>query len=417
MSSRKRVMVFCGLCVGIALLLVPGSLSAQPIKIGAMFITTGPMGGYGVHGNQAIQMAVDEINAQGGILGRKVEALYEDTKLNKDNAVAIAKRFITKDKVDFLIGPTSSGIAMALMEIAKQHKKILILTQAAADEFTGEKLHPYVFSTLSNAMMHSRSGAYLMASKPYKRYMCIAPDYSYGHSSWNSFKTKLKELRPDVEIVGELFPKFLAKDYSEYIKKLNEVKPDAVWSPLWGAGDAVNFIRQALPTGLFNKVKFAFPVAGALEVLVPMGKDMPQGVYVSSRYFFTSPDSPMNRRFVKTYRERFKDYPDYMAGESYAGVLFIKAAAQRAGSINAGKIIKAVERAPLAWETPEGWKIMRGEDHSVVEDCLWGETVFDEKYGFAMPKTFVSIQAEEICRTDDELKAVRAHMKKKTKKK
>jgi len=403
--------------LGIALFTCPVPLFAQTIKIGAMFITSGPMGGYGVHGNQSIQMAVDEINAQGGILGRKVEALYEDTKLNKDNALAIAKKFITVDKVDFLIGPTSSGIATALSAVAREHKKILILTQAAADELTGADFHPYVFSTLSNAMMHSRSGAYLMASKPYKRYMCIGPDYSYGHSSWNSFKSKLQELRPDVQIVGELFPKFLAKDYGEQIKKLNEVKPDAVWSPLWGAGDAVNFIRQALPTGLFKQVKFAFPVAGALEVLVPMGKDMPEGVFVSSRYFFPSPDSPMNRRFVKTYRDKFKDYPDYMAGESYAGVLFIRAAAQRAGSTNAEKIIEAVEKEPLAWETPEGWKIMRGEDHSVVEDCLWGETVFNEKYGFAMPKSFTSIQGEEICRTDQELKEVRANYQKKLEKK
>ena len=395
------------LSVMIIILGCPFALFAQPIKIGALFVSSGPMGGYGLHGNQAIQMASDEINAQGGILGRKVEVLFGDTKLNKDNAIDIATKFIAEDKVDFLIGPTSSGIAMALSEVAKQNKKILILTQAAADALTGVKFHPYVFSTLSNAMMHARSGAYMMASKPYKTYMCIAPDYSYGHSSWNMFKAKLQELRPDVEIVGELFPKFLAKDYSEYIQKINDVKPDAVWSPLWGAGDAVNFIKQALPTGLFKKTKFAFPCAGALEVLVPMGKDMPEGVYVSSRYFFTSPDSSMNREFVKTYRERFNDYPDYMAGESYAGVLFIKAAAERAGSIDAEKIIAAVEKEPLAWETPEGWKIMRGEDHSVVEDCLWGETTYNPELGFSIPKSFVSIQAEEIVRTKKELKEVR----------
>jgi branched-chain amino acid transport system substrate-binding protein len=115
----------------------------------------------------------------------------------------------------------------------------------------------------------------------------------------------------------------------------------------------------------------------------------------------------MNRDFVNTYYKRFKEYPDYMAGETYAGVYFIKAALERAGSTNPKKIIKAVESAPLAWETPEGWKIMRGEDHSVVEDCLWGETSFNKKYGFAIPKSFESIQAEEICRSAEELKAVR----------
>jgi branched-chain amino acid transport system substrate-binding protein len=395
------------LLVGLALLWVAGPALAagEPIKIGAMFISSGKVGGYGVHGCQAIKLAVEEINASGGVLGRKLWAACEDTKLKKDVVLALADKFVKKEKVDFLMGPTSSGLAMALSEFAKQNKKILVTTQAATDALTGAKLHPYIFSTLSNAMMHARSGAYLMAAKPYKRYMVIGPDYNYGHASWRMFKEKLKELRPDVEFVGELFPKFLSKDYSKYIKKIQEAKPDAVWSPLWG-GDAVTFIKQALPTGLFNDVKFAFPCAGALEVLVPMGKDMPDGIYVSSRYFFTSPQSDLNQRFVDSYRKKFKQYPDYMAGETYAGVYFIKAAVERAGSVDAEKIIAAVEKEPLAWNTPEGFKIMRGADHQVVEDCLWGETAQNKKYGFSIPQNFIAIQGEEICRTDAELKAL-----------
>jgi branched-chain amino acid transport system substrate-binding protein len=103
--------------------------------------------------------------------------------------------------------------------------------------------------------------------------------------------------------------------------------------------------------------------------------------------------------------------------ETYAGVQFIKAAVERAGTTNPAKLIKAVEREPLAWETPEGWKVMRAEDHSIVEDCLWGETSFNEKYGFAMPKSYVSIQGEEICRTAEELKEVRDNYNKKMREK
>jgi branched-chain amino acid transport system substrate-binding protein len=406
MKSLKIVRYACVSVFALTFLLSPTVSFSEPIKIGAMFISSGKMGGYGKHGRQAIQLAIDQINADGGILGRNLEATVEDTMLKKEVALALAERFVNQDKVDFLMGPTSSGIAMGLSEFSRENKKILVLTQAAADELTGAKFHPYVFSTLSNAMMHSRSGAYLMATKPYKKYMCVGPDYSYGHSSWKMFKSKLQELRPDVEFVGELFPKFLTEDYTVEIKKVLETKPDAVWCPLWG-GDAINFIKQALPTGLFDKVKFAFPVAGALEVLIPMGSTMPAGVYVSSRYFFTSPDSSMNQRFVKDYYARFNEYPDYMAGETYAGVYFIKAAIERAGTTDPDKIIEAVEKSPLAWETPEGWKTMRAEDHSIVEDCLWGQTSPNEKYGFAIPKSFESIQGEEICRTDEELKTVR----------
>ena len=394
----------------------PAQAAEKPIKIGVVFIMSGPMGGYGKHGRQAVQMALDEINVQGGVLGRKVEALFEDDHLKAEEGIRIVKKFINEDQVDFIIGPTSSGVALALADVVQEQKKILVLTQSAANSLTDAEFNPYLFSTLSNAMMHSRAGAYFLADKPYKRWMNIGPDYSYGKESWNSFIGKLKELKPEVEVVGELWPKLLEKDFTPFIQKIIAAKPDAVWSSLWG-NDAVNFVKQALPTGVFNSVKFAFTDGAALETLIPLGKSLPDGVYVASRYFFTTPDSPMNRNFVKTYLERFKEYPDYMAQETYAGVYFIKAAVERARTTDNEKVIEAVEREPLAWETPEGWKIMRAADHAVVEDVVWGETAFSEKYGFAVLKNIQSIQAEQICRTPDELKAVRANYEKRMKEK
>ena len=146
--------------MGIVLLVLVFFLSAtpafatdKPIKLGAMFIASGKVGGYGKHADQAIRMAVEEINADGGILGRKLEALFEDTKLKMDNALSIAERFVNQDKVDFLMGPTSSGIAMGLTAFAKENKKILVVTQAAADSLTGAKFHPYIFFSLHNNML------------------------------------------------------------------------------------------------------------------------------------------------------------------------------------------------------------------------------------------------------------------------
>jgi branched-chain amino acid transport system substrate-binding protein len=377
----------------------------KPIKLGAEFISSGPLGGYGINAQRAIDMAVKEINAAGGILGRKLVASFGDTKLKPEIAGQLAEKFITEDKVDFLMGPTSSGIALSLSEISRKHKKILIVTQAATDAVTGAKFNPYLFSTLSNVMMHSRSGAYYMASKPFKKWMCIGPDYNYGHESWRLFKEKFKELKPGAEFVGETFPKLMAKDYSAHIEQIRKAKPDAVWCPLWGQ-DAVNFIKQAKAAKLFDKIKFAFPVGAALETLVPLGKETPVGLYMASRYFFTTPDSAENRDFVKKYHEKYKEYPDYMSGETYAGVYFIKAAVERAGTTDPEAIIKAVEKEPLAWGTPEGWKIMRPQDHQVVEDVVWGETQYSEKYGFAVLANIQSIQGEQICRTPEELKKV-----------
>ena len=414
MTKRRWMLGMALGCLGLVLALGPALAEEKPIKIGVVFIMSGPMGGYGKHGQQAVHLALDEINAQGGVLGRKVEALFEDDLMKAEKGAQIVKKFITEDQVDFIIGPTSSGVALALAPLVQEHKKILVLTQSAANSLTDAQFNPYLFSTLSNAMMHSRAGAYFLADKPYKRWMNIGPDYSYGKESWNSFIGKLKELKPEVEVVGELWPKLMEKDFTPFIQKIIEAKPDAVWASIWG-NDAVNFIKQALPTGLFNKVKFAFTDGAALETLVPLGKSMPDGVYAAARYFFTTPDTPLNRNFVKHYQERFKEYPDYMAEETYAGVYFLKAAMERAGTTETEKVIAAIEREPLAWETPEGWKIMRKEDHAAVEDVVWGETAFSEKYGFAVLKNLQSIQAEQICRTPDELKAVRVNYEKRMK--
>ena len=415
MGNKHVLIAGAVICVALALFAGLAQASEGPIKIGVMFVDSGPMGGYGKHGFQSVRLAVDEINASGGILGRKVTLLTADSKMQPPVGVGIAKRYILEDKVDFMIGPTSSGVAVALSPIIKQYKKVLVMTQAAADSLTGAQFNPYWFATMSNAMMHSRAGAYFVADKPYKRWMCIGPNYNYGWDSWASFKGKLKELRPDVEFLDPpLWPKLMETNYKEFIQKIMDAKPDAVWSPLWGM-DAVNFIKQGLAVGLFDKIKFAFPDGAALETLVPLGKEMPSGIYVAARYFFLTPDSAMNRAFVKSYQETFKELPDYMAEESYAGVYFIKAAVERAGTTDADAVIKAVEKEPLAWETPEGWKIIRGQDHAVVEDVVWGETTPSAKYGFAVLKNIQAIQAEQICRTPDELKAVRAAYEKRLK--
>ncbi len=414
MGKKIWIVVMTVLCISFVLGFNPVSAAEKPIKLGVVFIMSGPMGGYGKHGTQAVKLAMDEINAQGGLLGRKVEALFEDDKLQVAKGVQIVKKFISDDQVDFIIGPTSSGVALALSDIVQQGKKIIIFTQAAGSSLTDAKFNRYQFSTLSNSMMHARAGAYFMAAKPYKRWMNIGPNYSYGHESWNAFKAKLKELRPDAEFMGELWPKLVEADYTPFIKKIIEANPEAVWSSLWGM-DAVNFIQQGLPLGLFDKIKFAFTDGAALETLVPLGKKMPEGVFVAARSFFLTPDSAMNRKFVKTYLEKYKEYPDYMAQETYAGMYFLKAAIERAGTIDTEKVIEAVEREPLAWETPEGWKIMRKEDHSVVEDVVWGETAYSEAYGFAVLKNMESIQAEQICRTPEELRDVRANYEKRMK--
>jgi len=406
----KSEVKYCVLVIVLCLALGTALAEDKPIKLGVQWVMSGEQAGYGKYGKRGVSMALDEINSAGGIMGRKVRAVFVDTELNPQKAVTDAERLIREENVDFLMGPTASKVAVPLSEVARKHKRILVVTQSITDALTGSRFNPYLFSVLSNSIMLSRSGAYLMASKPYKRWMCVGPDYNFGRASWKMFKKKLKELRHDVEFVGETWPKLMTQDYTPHINKILELKPDAVWCPLWG-GDAVEFIKQALPRGLFKKTKLAFPLGASMTVLEPLGKELPEGIFMTACYFFTSPDSQMNREFVQAYYSKFKEYPDQMVAEAYAGAYFLKAAVERAGSTDSKRIVDAVDREPLAWEAPGGWKIMRKEDHQAVGDVIWGETAYSEKYGFAVLSNIQSIPAAQICRSRAELDKVVADYK------
>jgi branched-chain amino acid transport system substrate-binding protein len=238
--------------------------------------------------------------------------------------------------------------------------------------------------------------------------MTVYPNYSYGTSSWSMFLQKLQELRSDISIVGApQTPPLGCVNYAAYITAIHDAAPEAVYAPLWGA-DAVLFIKQAIAAypDFFSKIQFMIPDGASLEILNPVGADMPNGILMSSRYYFASPETEENASFIQSYQSKFSEMPDYMAEETYAGVYFIKAAIERAHSKNAREFIEAVEKEPLAWSTPEGWKIMRKDDHQVVEDVLWGKTSYTPGDPRAKMIDIRSIQGEMIVRTPEELAAI-----------
>lgn len=407
MNRAKILTILICLFISLGFMAQP-VIAEEPIKLGALFVMTGKLGGYGKSGWQSVQLAVEEINASGGILGRQIEATIEDTEVTPEKGSQIVRKYVMREKKDFIIGPTASSVGLAVADTARRLKVLHINTQSATHVLSGEEFSRYTFSVLRNTVIQSRSGAYFLAEKPYKKWMALVPDYSYGHSSWEMFIGKLQELNPEVEDMGKMAPKLGTDDFSSYIQRILDEKPDAVWCPLWG-GDAVTFIKQANRFNLFDEVKFAFPVGASMEILVPLKEELPDGLYMSARYFFTDPDSVMNRDFVNKYYERYNEYPSYMGHESYAGVLFLKAAIERAGTTDTEAIVDAIEKEPLAWETPGGWRIMRAEDHQAVTTGFWGESTYSEEYGFAVLKNVRTIPAEVIVRTPEELKEVQEH--------
>ena len=370
------------------------ALAAEPIKIGALYILSGNFANYGQASKEGATLAAEEINAAGGLLGRPVELIFVDHG-KPDQAVREAKRLILEEKVDFLFGIDSSSVSLAVAPVANEHKVPLVVTHAATPRLT-EMCLPYVFRTSNNARMDSWAAAAFAAKKPYKRWANIGPDYEFGRVSWEDFITRLKELKPDVEVVSEQWPKFGSSDYSSYITALMRARPEAVFSSLWG-GDFVTFAKQAIPYGFFKSIKFyVTPTGGALQALEPLGKNAPEGLLVGTRYWFLYPKTEKNQAFVKKYYEKYGHYPSYNAGEAYSGLMMLAAAVKKAGSTDPDAVKAAFEAdGGLKFESIEGLKWMRPADHQVFEDLVWGYTKLTPDYPFAILDPVIVVPAKD----------------------
>lgn len=363
------------------------SLAQQPpIKIGVINVLSGSFAAYGKSGKQGAQLAAEEINQAGGLLGRQVEIIQVDDQAKPDIGVQEAKRLILNEKVNVLLGVDSSSVALALAPLTNEYKIPLVVTHAATPALT-EQCNPYVFRTSNNARMDAFAAADLAAKLPYKHWANIGPDYEFGHASWNDFIARLKEKRPDVVVAGEQWPKGGESNYTPYITALMQGQPEAVFSTLW-AGDLVTFVRQANAFGFFKQIKlFEDPVGAALESIGPLGKEAPLGELFSTRYWFLYPDSKTNKAFVEAYHKRWGEYPSYNAEEHYAGMQILAQAVRKAKSLDADALRSAFEAGGgITYEAPEGKKWMRPADHQVFENLVWGYTASSDQYPFVILK-------------------------------
>lgn len=365
----------------------------EPIRVGGLYILSGTLAGYGKAGSQGLQMAVDEINQAGGILGRPVELVVADEQGKPEVAVREAKRLVQDWGADVLVGIDSSGSVLAVADALNELQKPLLVTHAATPKLTHENFNRYAFRVTSDARMDAYAAAMLAAELPYTRWATISPDYEFGRVSWEDFKTKLKELKPDVEFVAEAWPALGATDFTNHITTVMAAQPEGVFSVVWG-GDLVTFVKQAKGFGFFDQIDiFVDPVGASISVLAPLGKETPENLLVSTRYWFLYPDTPANKKFVQDYYNRFGEYPDYVAHEGYAAVYMYKKAAEQVRSTDPEQIIAALEG--MTWDAPEGTKLIRAEDHQVFKDLVWGYTKHTDEYPFAILDRMTIIPKEQ----------------------
>ncbi|MBW6475216.1 MAG: ABC transporter substrate-binding protein [Anaerolineaceae bacterium] len=355
--------------------------SSAPVKIGFVYIMSGPLSAYGQFAKQGAELAVQEVNAAGGINGRQVQAVFEDSTGKADVALRALRKLVYNDKVDILVGLDSSGVADTVVPSIQQMQVPLIITHAATPDVTGKFCNKYTFRISLNINQNVKAAALVANESGAKKWTTVGPDYAFGHQSWEYFEKYLKELNPEATFLPKndvAFPPFNTTDFSSHITKVMNSNPDGVFISLWG-GNLIDFVRQATSMGFFDRgYEVLMSLGAATEVLTALGDRMPEGLWVGTRYWFLANDTPINKNFVENYFKQFKAYPSYNAHGAYSAVYAYKAAAEKAGSLDKEDIVKALEGLEI--EIPTGKIVFRAGDHQAITDAHWGKIAADPAY-------------------------------------
>src|SRR6266513_3501531 len=321
-----------------------GTIPDKPFKIGHMTFFTGAGAVLGEPMYKGNLLAADEINAQGGLLGkRKIEILKADEAAGTDANTKEMRRLKLSEKIDLFMGITSSGNTPALGPVAEELKLLTIFVDGCTD-FLFDKAVPnprYIFR-ITNIQSADGSTCALAVAATWpqiKTYAHIHPDYSYGRNCFDHFSIVTKKRLPNAQNVSEAWPKLFSTDFTPHITKTLAAKPDLLVSSLWG-GDYVAFYKQALQHGLFDKMKVATTLALG-SVPHSIGKDHPEGVLggVHSNYHFTYPLGdrwPLNKTFVEKYHAKFNEYPNFQAEGAYSATYVLKTAIEKANKLMGG---------------------------------------------------------------------------------
>jgi len=388
-----------------AVFLFSGTLQAEnPIKIGMIDTYTGPPSVYCNDVRDGFKLALDEINAKGGVLGRQVVFITRDDKFKVDLGLSAAKELIMREQVDILAGTTNSAVSLAVSDLAKKEKIPLVVTFGKSAAITGSKGHRYVFSMNENTAMIGKAAAATLVKRPYVKYWIAGDDYEFGHAMAQEIWSNLKKLKPEVQLLGESWWKIGEPDFTPYITSILSAKPDAVIVAAGGAS-CVPFLKAAKTTGFNERVPFLVHMATELSTLKPLGMNAPEGVLGTSPYFFYYPQVPANKVFADNYKQVFGRYPTAGAFCGYVAGHFIAQAFAKAGAVDREKFVDAL--AGLTIDSPVGKVTVRDFDHQIMLPMFVGVTKADPAYDFLIAGQIETIPADQVMMSVDDVKKAR----------
>ncbi|MGD8739566.1 MAG: substrate-binding domain-containing protein [Desulfobacterales bacterium] len=339
------------------------ALAADPIKIGIIQGISGPYEIYGKAEVTGFKMGLEYFtNGTNKIMGRDVEILVEDTQLKADRAKMLLTKLYSDDKVDLAIGPTSSGVALAVLPVAQEFKKILIVEPAVADSITGKNWNRYIFRTGRNSSQDAISNA-VAISKPGVSIACIGQDYAFGRDGIAAYKRAAEKL--GAKVVHEEYCDPKGTDFTAPIQRIIEAlkdkpKPKYVWVIWAGKGGP---IPQLIDAGLD---KYGIEIASGGNVLAALKMMKPlKGMQGSIYYYYENPKNEVNDWFVKEHLKRFNGPPDFFTCGGFAAASAVVAAVKKAGGTDTEKLIAAMEG--MEFMTPKGMMKFRKEDHQALQ--------------------------------------------------
>ena len=379
------------------------STAASPIKIGLITDLTGMAFLLAKDNSEGAKMAVEEINKAGGVLGgRQLELVVRDSALKTDMGIAAARELVVDQKVNFLLGPVSSAVRLAISDVARQYKIPMVDSIGGSRRLVEDRGHDYFFELSLTTRTEAYGQAAGTAKLKGKKIVTIAPDYEWGRLEHEGFVQPFKKMRPEVEFVGEYWPKLGEKDYTPYITAILAKNPDIIWSALWG-GDFIGFVKQAKGYGIFEK--YTYVGNAESSSLQALGADAPEGIYGWDRSPVYAIDTPAMKAFVAAYQAKHKDLPTTWAAFGYEAVQLVKWGLDKAGSDNPEAWVKAVKGATVP--TLRGPITFREYDNMSNSPVYFGRLMRDPKYPFLILKDIMRVGVEPSMISVEEVKKLR----------
>lgn len=321
-----------------------GNSSSGTVTVASITSMTSSIADLGVPAYNAEKLAVDQINSNGGLLGKKIKLVKFDDAAQPNVGAQDAQTAILNDNAQAIFGPVSSAVAAAIEPIANKNKRLVFFHTSNDISLTTTGFTPYEFQVTPNTDMESTAVAMLFKQKGWTRIATISPNYSYGRDTINNFLKMLKKLGVHYTLVNQQWPQLGTTDYSSYLSTLLADKPQAVFSPLFG-GDLVSFSKQGTQFGLFQKTNFVSMMDST--VLQSLGSQAPLGAWGYSRVeSFTAPSSQMTQ-FVQAYKQAYGSYPTDFAILAYSAVQTWEYGVKQANSFDPTKVETALGGATV----------------------------------------------------------------------